>query len=63
MSSVGTFEPFGRNQFSAMLKLSVQQCSLSVEQNSALSPSPISSAVIMVLLISWLEPCSSVTPK
>ena len=56
----GTFDPFGRNQLPAILNSSVQQSSLSVEQNSA---TPMLSTVIRVLLLSWLEPCSSLTPN
>ena len=58
----GTFDLFGRNQLPAILNSSVQQSSLSVEQNSA---SPMLSTVISlrVLLLSWLEPCSSLTPN
>ena len=45
-----------------MLNSLVQQSSLSVEQNSILSLSPMSSEVIRVLLLSLLGPCSSLTP-
>ena len=49
---VNTCEPFGRNQFPALLN-SLQQSSLSVEQNSV---SPMLSTVISVLLLVSLVP-------
>ena len=45
-----------------MLSSLVQQSSLSVEQSSILSLSPMSSEVIRVLLLFLLEPWSSLTP-
>ena len=47
------FDPFGRNQFPAMLNLSLQQSSLSVEQNS-IAPSSSSQTVIRMLLLTLL---------
>ena len=48
------FDPFGRNQFPAMLNLSLQQSSLSVEQNSVAPFSP-SQTVIRMLLLTLLD--------
>ena len=51
-------DPFGRNQLPGRVNLSVQQFTLSVEQNSPC----VLVIVIKVLLLSWLGPCSSLTP-
>ena len=56
----GIFDPFGRNQFPAMLTSSVQQSSLSVEQNNA---TPLLATVNRVLLLVSLVSCSSLTPE
>ena len=53
------FDPFGRNQFPAILNSSVQQSSLSVEQDST---TPLLSTVNRVLLLVSLVPCSTLTP-
>ena len=54
------FDPFGRNQFPAILNSSVQQSSLSVEQNNA---TPLLSTVNRVLLLVSLVSCSNLTPE
>ena len=56
-------DPFGKYHIPISLELLEQQSFLSVEQNNTASPSPrMVSNVTNVLLASWLEPSSSLTP-
>ena len=55
-----TSDPFGKNQLPGIFNSSF---SLSVEQKSTFSSSCVPFTVIEVLLVSWLGPYSSLTPK